>query len=163
MNLVYISMGGNLGNVEKTFEKAIEKIQQIGKIIQQSSLYKTSAWGMENAPDFLNQVLEIETSLTSEKLLLELKTFEIELGRNAKTQNEKYESRIIDLDILFFNDDILKNDILEIPHPKIAERNFILVPLNEISPLKIHPVLKLNINKILKNSKDKEVVSIKTH
>lgn len=160
LNIAYLSLGGNLGNVRDSFEKVKEKIGKIGKIVKQSSIYKTSAWGMENAPDFLNQILEVETQLTSEKLLFELKTFEVELGRNAKTQNGKYESRIIDIDILLFNNDITKTDHLEIPHPKIAERNFILIPLNEIAPKMIHPIYKISIENLLLKSNDREIVLI---
>jgi len=119
-----------LDNREKNLSSAIELInKQIGTIIKKSSIHKTKAWGKTDQPDFLNMVIKIETKLDPQKLLKQCLSIENELGRIRK---EKWGERIIDIDILYFNDLIINDENLKIPHPLIQEREFVLKPLNEI-------------------------------
>src|SRR6478609_4150733 len=139
MSRVFLLLGSNLGNAELHLKDATEAIRiQAGLIIQASSIYSTKAWGKTDQPDFLNQVIEISCDQTPHELLGLLLKIEIDLGRVRK---EKWGARLIDIDILFFdNEHILESD-LKIPHPEIANRRFTLVPLAEIAPDLIHPVL----------------------
>ena len=130
MNGIFLGLGTNLDNREKNLSSAIELInKQIGTIIKKSSIHKTKAWGKTDQPDFLNMVIKIETKLDPQKLLKQCLSIENELGRIRK---EKWGERIIDIDILYFNDLIINDENLKIPHPLIQEREFVLKPLNEI-------------------------------
>src|SRR2546421_5689263 len=144
MNIAFLLIGGNIGNREENLGKARGLLEKYcGKIIRLSSIYETAAWGKTDQPAFLNQALEIETSLTAKDLLE--KNLEIEklMGRR---RNEKYGPRIIDIDILLFNDEVHDEPFLKIPHPELQNRRFALIPLNEIDPGLYHPVLKKTIN-----------------
>jgi 2-amino-4-hydroxy-6-hydroxymethyldihydropteridine diphosphokinase len=123
-----------------------------GIIMEASSLYQTGAWGKTDQPDFLNQVLKIETPLDARELLEQLLSAEQSMGRH---RNEKYGPRTIDMDILFFNDEIIDNKSLQVPHPRLQERRFALIPLAEIAGEKIHPVLGKSINDLLAECPDK--------
>jgi 2-amino-4-hydroxy-6-hydroxymethyldihydropteridine diphosphokinase len=150
MNEVYLCLGGNLGNCSATFAQVCALIEQtVGKVKKQSSLYQSQAWGMEGAPDFLNQVIMVETKVSEEKLLEILLEIEKKLGRE-RTETTTYQSRLIDIDILFFNKKIIKTGTLEIPHPRLHLRKFVLEPLNEIAPNFIHPVINKSISELLK-------------
>ena len=152
MNQAYLLIGGNLGNREQNLARARKEIEtRAGLIIEASALYQTAAWGKTDQPDFLNQVLKIETSLVAGELIDQLLSAELAMGRH---RNEKYGPRTIDMDILFFNDDIIDNKILEVPHPRLQERRFALIPLAEIAGEKIHPVLGKSINDLLAQCKD---------
>lgn len=156
MNTVYLLIGGNLGNVRETFRNAIAAIRQkVGTVKRQSSLYETAAWGMENQPAFLNQVLEITTALTAGEVLESVLATEQELGRR---RDEKYGPRTIDIDILFYNNDIIDVPALKVPHPLLHKRNFVLFPLCEIAPRLMHPLLQKNISTLLNESVDKLTV-----
>lgn len=147
MNTAIILLGANLGNREATLKNAISLIAQYaGKIASYSSVYETAAWGVTDQPDFLNQVIIIQTELSSQKLLHILQETELSLGRK---QREKWHARTIDIDILFYNEEIIDEDNLQVPHPAIASRKFTLVPLVEIVPELVHPVLKMNIQQLL--------------
>jgi 2-amino-4-hydroxy-6-hydroxymethyldihydropteridine diphosphokinase len=146
-------LGGNVGNRENYLRNAKEMIQfKIGDIINQSMIYETEPWGFHAEQNFLNQVIEVKTEESAESTLLKLTEFEKLLGR--KKISAKYESRNIDLDILFFNNDIIDLEDLQIPHPRLHQRKFTLIPLNEIASEKIHPVLNIPIKTILKDCKD---------
>ena len=147
MPTAYIGIGSNLGDREENCERAI-KLLEAGKInvIKRSSMIETEPWGVEDQPKFINMAVEIETNLEPEELLSLLKKIEFEIGRSPA---ERWRPRIIDLDILLYNDFILKTQELEIPHSHIAEREFVLKPLAEIAPDKIHPVLKKSIKDLL--------------
>jgi deoxyguanosine kinase len=150
MNEVYLCLGGNLGNCLATFVQVCVLIEQtVGKVTKQSSLYQSQAWGMEGAPDFLNQVIKIETKISAEELLIFLLEIEKKLGRE-RTETTMYQSRLIDIDILFFNKKTIKTEILEIPHPRLHLRKFVLEPLNEIAPNFVHPVLNKSVSELLK-------------
>ena len=147
MPTAYIGIGSNLGDREENCERAI-KLLEAGKInvIKRSSMIETEPWGVEDQPKFINMAVEIETDLTPGELLQFLKKIEDEIGRSPA---ERWRPRIIDLDILLYNDFILKTPELEIPHSHIAEREFVLKPLAEIAPDKIHPVLEKSIKDLL--------------
>lgn len=147
MFIAYIGIGSNLGNREENCEKAIYLLEQKGiKVTKRSSFYETEPWGVKEQPKFINMAVEIETYLKPEELLRTIKEIENEIGRRSST---RWGPRIIDLDILFYNDLILRTPELEIPHPLIHERDFVLKPLSEIAPDKIHPVLKKTIKELL--------------
>ena len=146
MSIAYLGLGTNLGNRKENLSKAIEAISLKMSISKQSSLYETTAWGYTEQPDFLNQVIQVETDLSPLRLLNFLKKTELKLGR---VENFRYGPRLIDIDILFYDDLVITTSRLQIPHPKITERAFVLVPLNEIAPGYIHPILKKTVAELL--------------
>ena len=152
MNTVYLLIGGNLGDRSKNLSD-VKKILQskIGKITQSSSLYETAAWGLEEQPGFLNQVLIIKTNLSPQEIMQKILLIENDMGR---IRTKKNAPRTIDIDILFFNNEIITKPKLLIPHPEILNRRFVLVPLNEISPKLVHPHLKKSIKKLLSECSD---------
>lgn len=153
MNKTYLLLGSNMGNSKMQLSKAISLIQeQIGKTLRQSSLYTTAAWGNTKQPDFLNQVVILETELSAEQTMQHILRIEKKMGRIRTVKNAP---RIIDIDILFFNKEIILQDDLIIPHPQIKNRRFVLVPLNELSPNFKHPVLKKTIHKLFIHCPDK--------
>ncbi|MBI3501226.1 MAG: 2-amino-4-hydroxy-6-hydroxymethyldihydropteridine diphosphokinase [Bacteroidetes bacterium] len=158
MNKAYLLLGSNLGERENYLLDAKAQVKKnIGKIISESSLYNTAAWGKESQNDFLNQVISVETNLPAEKLLEAILSIEKKMGRE---RNKKWEARIIDIDILFFNDEIIRTKNLTVPHPHLHERRFALVPLAEIAADFIHPVLKKSIKSLLRECKDNLEVKI---
>lgn len=152
MNRAFLLTGGNLGAREKNLSTAAELLEKYcGKIVRSSSIYETAAWGKTDQPNFLNQVIEIETKLDPEQLMQEILKIEHEMGRVRK---EKYGPRIIDIDILFFNDETIQQQDLTIPHPQLQNRRFVLIPLKEIAPDLRHPVLHKTISELLENCTD---------
>lgn len=152
MNEVYLLTGGNIGDTMGYLSKAKEAIKHsCGKILQESSVYETAAWGLENQEAFLNQVLKIETSLGAEQLLTSVLQIEESLGRKREL---KYGPRTIDIDILFFNDEVIDRQGLKIPHPQMQNRRFVLVPLNEIASTKIHPLFHKTVSQLLTECPD---------
>src|SRR5258706_9683310 len=144
MNRTYLLIGSNVGNRINNIETATNLLQQqIGKIIKRSSVYETDAWGNTSQPDFLNQAILIETSLNADDCMQQIFSIENKMGR---VRTKKNDPRIIDVDILFFNDEIINEPDLAIPHPQIQNRKFVLIPMNEISPELIHPALNQTIN-----------------
>jgi 2-amino-4-hydroxy-6-hydroxymethyldihydropteridine diphosphokinase len=153
MNSVYISLGSNLGNREANLLKSIELLNKtVGKVIAVSSLYETEPWKMGDVTSFINQVILLETTLSADKLMELLLETEMQMGR-VRT-SKKYESRAIDIDILFFNDTIISSDKLTVPHPYLHQRKFVLEPLAEINPGFIHPKLKKDITRLLLECED---------
>ena len=147
MNTVYFLLGSNLGNSKEQLLLAIENIEKyIGPIIKLSSLYSTAAWGNNKQPDFLNQVIIVQTLLAPQIVLNEILAIEEKMGRVRTVKNA---ARIIDIDILFFNSEIIKVKELVIPHPEIQNRRFVLIPLVEIAGLILHPILKKNAQELL--------------
>ena len=139
MNTAYLLTGGNLGNRLRHLETARELIEgECGRITRQSSIYETAAWGPVSQPDYLNQVLQVETPLAPRRLMDVLLEIENEMGRR---RGERFGARTIDLDILFFNNITLDEEDLIIPHPRLYTRRFVLVPLAEIAPNLVHPIL----------------------
>lgn len=158
MHRAALLLGTNLGKREEILETAKKRIEtSAGKIIKVSAIYSTAPWGIEDQPDFLNQVLLIETELKPELLLQTLQPIEHEAGRIRK---EKWGPRLLDIDILYFDNEIIDLPHLKIPHPFMAERRFTLVPLAEISPEWIHPVLQKNVMQLLDECPDKGEVKL---
>jgi 2-amino-4-hydroxy-6-hydroxymethyldihydropteridine diphosphokinase len=152
MNAAYLLIGGNTGerlNYLHSAAKAIRK--QCGRIKKSSSIYETAAWGNENQDNFLNQALEVFTRLSAFELLDCILQIEESMGRIRK---ERYGPRIIDIDILLFNDEIIDTRKLKVPHPELPNRRFALQCLNEIAPRKKHPVLNKSIAQLLKECND---------
>lgn len=161
MSNVYILLGSNLGDQLSNLQEACSflKAKSI-KVIASSPLYRTKAWGNVNQDDFLNVILNVETKLDANQLLNELLAIEILMGR-VRGQLQ-WMPRLIDIDILYFNDEIIQLPNLKIPHPYIAERRFTLIPLNDLAPNFIHPKLNLSNNKLLQKCEDKSEV-VKTN
>lgn len=152
MNRAYLLTGGNMGNRTANLQEAIGLISEsAGKVVARSSVYETKAWGKTEQPDFLNQVLVIDTPFSAEDLMARLMEIELEMGR---MRQEKYGPRKIDIDILFYNDEIIKTPDLTIPHPRLHLRNFTLEPLYELVPHLIHPVLGKTIAQLFAESPD---------
>ena len=157
MNISYLLIGGNEGDRVAALAAARTHIEATaGPIRNASSLYETAPWGKTDQADFLNQALQVETLLDAPALMDMLLEIEAQLGR-ART--EKYGSRIIDIDILFFNDAIIRQPRLVIPHPEIQNRRFVLTPMEEIAPFYIHPVLGVSVRELLLTCKDPLVVT----
>lgn len=154
---VVLSFGGNFENTEQCFNRALTKIKKkIGTVLTQSSIYSTKAWGMdEKTLDFLNMIVIIKTDLKPKKLLKATQKIEKKLGRKNKSKSQGYKDRPIDIDILFFEDEIITKKNIVIPHPLLHKRNFILTPLSEILPDYIHPIIKKTIKELLLSCKDK--------
>ena len=147
MYITYLLLGGNLGDRRKYIALAIAEIEaKIGNITKRSSLYETASWGKHDQPDFFNQVIEVKTSLKPQKLLSGILSIEAELGRK---RIEKWGSRIIDIDILLYEGQVINEPELIVPHPYLAFRRFCLMPWCEIAPEFIHPLLKKNIQELL--------------
>ena len=147
MNTVYLLLGSNLGNSKEQLLLATKFIEEaIGELKKSSSFYSTAAWGNTDQPDFLNQIIEIETTLTPLPLLKEILLIEKKMGRVRTVKNA---ARIIDIDILFFNNEIIKKKNLTIPHPEIQNRRFVLIPLAEIAVSLVHPQLKKTAKELL--------------
>lgn len=158
-NKVVLGLGGNEGDVEQNLKKAHELISKfIGKIVLESSIYRTKAWGVESQPDFLNQNIQVKTELSPAQVLVLCLKIEKKLGR---VRLEKWHSRIIDIDILFYEDQIIKMENLIVPHPYIQDRNFVLDPLIEILPNYLHPVFKKTVLMLKKECKDQLLTSKK--
>jgi len=140
----YLGIGSNIGDLKSNLENALEKIEKIKecKIIKISSFYKSKPWGYKAQNDFLNIVVEIKSNLSPEKMLIHIKSIEIQIGRIITFKNGP---RKIDIDILFCGDIILKTETLIIPHPEIENRDFVINPLKEIAPNFIHPISKKRI------------------
>ncbi len=149
----FLGLGTNLGDREENLKKAIENISAFaGEVMSFSQIYETEPWGFRSEDHFFNMVIQIKTSLKPVDLLKHLLKIEIQMGRVRGT--EKYSSRIIDIDILLYENEIINKPYLKVPHPMIQERKFVLVPLCDIAPEKIHPVIKKTFAALLKECKD---------
>ncbi len=157
MHKVYFSIGTNLDERDKNLCNARDLLQKdVGSITAASSVYKTEPWGFAHKNYFLNQVLEIHSELDAFRLLEKTQLIEKQMGRNH--QADKYTARIVDIDMLFYDDLIIETDILKIPHPLMSERLFVLVPLEEIIPFFIHPIYRISIRQLLANCTDQHAV-----
>lgn len=154
MTLAYLGLGTNLGDRQKNLKEAIKAISLKMNVLQRSSVYETKAWGYTNQPDFLNQVIEVNTDLTPLQLLNFVKRTETELGR---VENFRYGPRLIDIDILFYGTVIRNTTRVQIPHPRLHERAFVLVPMAEMEPDFVHPLLQKTVAELLKNVDASEI------
>jgi len=146
MSIVHIGIGSNLGDRQENCLEAVRRLEQHDvPVLKRSSMIETEPWGVTDQPHFINLTIEVETDLSPEELLLLLKNMEKAMGRE-KTAH--WGPRVIDLDILFYDDRIIDSADLQIPHPHLHERDFVLLPLMEIAPEKIHPVLKKKISEL---------------
>lgn len=160
MNQVVLLLGGNLGDRKMLLIQAIKEIEKsCGRILKKSKIYESESWGFESDDNFLNQAIKIETDFDAIKLLSKLQFIEKQLGRTAKTPtNQTYSSRLIDIDILFFNQEIINNETLTIPHPRLHLRKFTLECILDISPDYIHPIFNKTIEKLSDKCSDKTKV-----
>ncbi len=152
MNKAYLLTGGNVGNREEFLHIAAGMIEiDCGIILRKSAIYETAAWGKTNQDAFLNQALELQTTLTAAALMVQLLAIEEQMGRKRM---EKYGPRIIDIDILLYNHEIISSTHLTIPHPQLVNRRFALMPLSEIAPYYVHPHIKKSIHDLLIECQD---------
>jgi 2-amino-4-hydroxy-6-hydroxymethyldihydropteridine diphosphokinase len=159
MKNVFLGIGTNLGKRENNLDAAIKRIEEnIGPVLKYSSIYETEPWGFKAENQFLNMVIMVKTNLSPFFLLEQIMNIESSLGRVRST--ERYSSRLIDIDILFYEDIIIDDQNLKIPHLLLDKRRFVLVPLCEIAPGLIHPVLNKTMLELLEICEDKSEVKV---
>lgn len=152
MARVYISLGTNLGDKEQNLRMAVQNIEgQIGKVISLSAFYVTAPWGFSSENSFLNAAVCIETELSPLEVLHETQVVERKLGRSHKSVNGIYRDRLIDIDILLYDQVVMEVDKLTLPHPLMTERRFVMEPLVEIAPDLVHPILKRTMKEIIED------------
>lgn len=155
---VYLGLGSNMGDRLNNLFQAMKLIEmRVGKLVSKSSIYETEPWGNKNQEAFLNMVVQVSVGLKSLETLNILKEIEIEIGRKKEVH---WGPRIIDIDILFFDTEIIKEGILIVPHPEIAQRLFVLRPMSEIAPEFVHPVLKKKMIELLSDCSDTSIVTL---
>lgn len=161
MRGIFLLLGSNLGDRLSNFRFAVDELEKIGVGVQmKSKIYETGAWGISDQPNFLNQVLQISTEMNAHELLHACKSIEKAAGRE---QNQRWGPRVLDIDILYYNDEIITSENLIVPHPGIPVRAFTLVPLVEIAPDFVHPILQISNKQMLINTKDDLTVTIFDH
>ena len=159
MKIVFLGIGTNLGDREGNLSAALSMItENIGKIVKASSVYESEPWGFHSDDKFLNMVVKVETTLSASGLLGRILMDEVLLGRIRA--GKQYSSRKIDIDILFYDDLILDEESLKIPHPHLHERKFVLIPLCEIAPEFMHPLFKKTVTSLLAECKDASLVRL---
>lgn len=154
MPIAFLLLGTNMGNRLQNLRQAVREIalhQETIRVIKLSSIYETAAWGKLEQDDYLNQALKIETTLSPQQLLEVTASVETAMGR---TRKKVWEPRIIDIDIIFYNQLIIKEKTLTLPHPHLQERRFVLMPLAEIAAGFIHPVFKKSVRSLLTDCPD---------
>jgi 2-amino-4-hydroxy-6-hydroxymethyldihydropteridine diphosphokinase len=160
MNEAYLILGGNIPDRMEYLQWAIFELRQVNVLIDaQSSIYETEAWGSNSIHAYLNVVLKIRTEQNAESLLEKVLAIEHKLGRQRNKENRNAD-RTIDIDILFFNSDVIKTPVLEIPHPRLHLRKFALLPMMELNKAYIHPVLNKNMHSLYDICEDTSEVSV---
>ena len=156
MNIVFLQLGSNLGDRELLLKDAITAIEnRVGDIVEFSKVYESVPWRVEGQENYLNQVLKVRTALLADEVLLNVLDIEKQLGR---VRIEKWGERLIDIDIVFYNDSIIETQDLCVPHKHLHERMFVLKPLHDIAPEMVHPKYNKTIEELLKICKDTEIV-----
>ncbi|CCJ33644.1 2-amino-4-hydroxy-6-hydroxymethyldihydropteridine diphosphokinase [Caloramator australicus] len=147
MNIAYIAFGTNVGNREENINVALKMMEDRGlKIIKTSKIYVTEPYGYKDQPEFLNGAVEVETNLSCRELLNVLLNIEKDMGR---VRHFKWGPRNIDLDIIFYNDEVIDEPDLKVPHPDMHNRDFVLKPLCDLNPNFVHPILKKTVKTLL--------------
>ena len=158
---VFVLLGSNLGDRELLVNQASKMIgERCGKIVAKSRLYESEPWGFKSEHWFLNQVVKVETALSPDDLMKELLEIEKELGRDRSVPHEGYVSRPMDLDILYFGNEIIDTQMVKAPHPRLHERRFTLLPLCDIAPDYVHPAMKKTNLQLLDECQDAGKVNI---
>ena len=158
---VFVLLGSNLGDRELLVNQASKMIgERCGKIVAKSRLYESEPWGFKSEHWFLNQVMKVETALSPDDLMKELLEIEKELGRDRSVPHEGYVSRPMDLDILYFGNEIIDTQMVKAPHPRLHERRFTLLPLCDVAPDFVHPVMKKTNLQLLDECQDAGKVNI---
>ena len=156
MQKTILHIGSNVGDAKANLDRCVELIKErIGECMSLSSIYLTQAWGLEDQNDFLNQALEISTILGLELVLEKCIEIEAEMGRE---KNVKWGPRIIDIDIIFYGEEVMESTSLTVPHPRMHNRNFVLYPLAEIIPEWKHPILGKSIAELKESSSDQQII-----
>ena len=160
-HILYLLLGSNLGDRKKQMDEALDLISEvIGEVTKRSSFYETEPWGFSSEEFFLNIAMQTLTSLSPEEVMRKIDEIEKRFGRERSDSG--YSSRTMDIDILFYDDLVLDQDILKIPHPRLQDRRFVLVPLNEIAHELIHPIFRKTIGELLQDCTDtKDVRKLK--
>ncbi|MGB0525787.1 MAG: 2-amino-4-hydroxy-6-hydroxymethyldihydropteridine diphosphokinase [Flammeovirgaceae bacterium] len=155
---IYLLLGGNLGNRMRNIQAAIQAISHhIGQVKAVSKVYETAAWGIPNQPAYLNQALQVSSMLPPNELLYAINKIEDDLGRE---RHERWQARIIDIDILYYSDHVIEGQRLTLPHPHLHHRKFALIPLVDIAPEFVHPILEKNNQELLDLCEDELQVSV---
>ncbi|WP_454800795.1 2-amino-4-hydroxy-6-hydroxymethyldihydropteridine diphosphokinase [Mucilaginibacter phyllosphaerae] len=153
---VFLLLGSNLGNRDLYLLQAVKLIEdEVAAVVEKSPVYETQSWGKTNLPDYLNQVIRLQTALSAQKVLERILAIEIKMGRKRE---EKWGSRIIDIDILFYGNQVINEPNLIVPHPQLHNRRFTLEPLVVLMPQLVHPVLNKTILDLKNNLNDDLVV-----
>ncbi len=158
MSTAYLLLGTNLGDKEQNLSNAVRSLKKLGRVKKLSPIYETEPWGFADERNFFNMALSLETQLNPFELLAEILRIEISIGRSR--QEKQWVAREIDIDIIFYDDMVVDEENLVIPHPHLKNRKFALVPLTEIAPGLIHPLYRKTLKQLLSECPDESEVEL---